>query len=164
MEDNKTMLEANNIDVFISVFDGSIQNNFSFTPSLSVSLSEPNSTTAEDFTAVDIIGFDDEFHLTYLDYNNKILYYRKLTPQNNIHLENFKLNKYKLKTIDILGRNQFKTGLSIDIYNDGSTEKKYRVLNVDYKKDKLHSIPLGIANEYSSKKNITSTKTLKSTF
>ena len=25
-------------------------------------------------------------------------------------------------------------------------------LNVDYKKDKLNSLPLGIANEYSSKK------------
>ena len=31
-------------------------------------------------------------------------------------------------------------------------------LNVDYKKDKLNSLPLGIANEYSSKKNITSIK------
>ena len=116
-----------NIDAFISVFDASTQNNFSITPSFSVSSSEPNSTTAEDYTAVDIIGFDDEFHLTYLDYNNKILYYRKLSPQNNTHLENFKLNRYKLKTIDILGRDQFKSGLSIDIYNDGSTEKKYRL-------------------------------------
>ena len=65
--------------------------------------------------------------MTYLDYNNKILYYRKLSPQNNTHLENFKLNRYKLKTIDILGRDQFKSGLNIDIYNDGSTEKKYRL-------------------------------------
>jgi hypothetical protein len=31
-------------------------------------------------------------------------------------------------------------------------------LNVDCKKDKLRSLPLGIANDYSSKKNITSTK------
>ena len=37
-------------------------------------------------------------------------------------------------------------------------------LNVDYEKDYLHSLPLGIANEYSSKKNITSTKINKNNF
>ena len=46
----------------------------SFSPSISISSSEPNSQTAEDFNGVDIVGYNDEFHITYLDYNNKILY------------------------------------------------------------------------------------------
>ena len=42
---------------------------------ISISSSEPNSQSAEDFTSVDIIGYNNEFHITYLDYNTKTLYF-----------------------------------------------------------------------------------------
>ena len=51
-----------------------IQENIS--SSISISSSEPNSQTANDFTSVDISVYNDEFHIVYLDYNDDIIYYR----------------------------------------------------------------------------------------
>ena len=42
--------------------------------------------------------------------------------------------------------------------------KNWFALNLDYKKDKLNSLPLGIANEYSYKKNITLTNIERNSF
>mgnify|MGYP001316520068 CR=1 FL=1 len=37
------------------------------------------------------------------------------------------LDKKIIRIIDLLGRNQIKTGLQLEIYNDGSVEKKYLI-------------------------------------
>ena len=66
-----------------------------------------------------------EFHITYLDYNNKTLYYRKYTPNNINNIKESFNNRVKLNTIDILGRETNSKGFHIEIYNDGSVEKKY---------------------------------------
>jgi|TARA_B100001758_G_scaffold97034_1_gene82909 hypothetical protein len=115
-----------NIDVFISLIGLPFnETEVDLNPSISISSSEPNSQTAEDFTSVDIIGYNDEFHITYLDYNNKTLYYRKYTPNNINNIKESFNNRVKLNTIDILGRETNSKGFHIEIYNDGSVEKKY---------------------------------------
>ena len=117
-----------NIDVFISLIDSPFSDiEMSFGPSLSISSSEPNSQSAEDFTSVDIIGYNNEFHITYLDYNTKTLYYRKYIPSNISYINKSFKNRAKLKTIDILGRDTNSKGFNIEIYDDGSVEKKYLI-------------------------------------
>jgi len=116
-----------NFDSFIS-FKSSplVDNEVDFGESVSISSSEPNSPTAPDFISVDIASYGDEFHVTYLDYNNDILYYRKITPNNEItKIEESKATKMLLKSVDILGREIIRKGFSIKIYDDGSVDKKY---------------------------------------
>ena len=44
---------------------------------------------------------------------------------SNLNVIEFPNNKSLIKTIDILGRDTNSKGFNIEIYNDGSVEKKY---------------------------------------
>ena len=115
-----------NFDVFISIANSPGNNtDQNFIPSISISSSEPNSQTANDFTSVDISVYNDEFHIVYLDYNDDIIYYRKYIPSNTSQLQDFSSNKSIIKKIDILGRETLSQGFQLHIYDDGSVEKKY---------------------------------------
>ncbi len=115
-----------NFDVFISIANSPGNNtDQNFIPSISISSSEPNSQTANDFTSVDISLYNDEFHIVYLDYNDDIIYYRKYIPSNTSQLKDFSSNKSIIKKIDILGRETLSQGFQLHIYDDGSVEKKY---------------------------------------
>jgi len=115
-----------NFDVFISIVNSPGNNtDQNFSPSISISSSEPNSQTANDFTSVDISFYNDEFHIVYLDYNDDIIYYRKYIPSNTSQLKDFPSNKYIIKKIDVLGRETISQGFQLHIYDDGSVDKKY---------------------------------------
>ena len=116
-----------NIDVFISILNSSEPSglNLEFTQSNSISSSEPNSQQAEDFINVDICGYNNYFHITYLDYNNRVIYYRTYFQENINNSYEYNSIKTKVRTIDLIGREGQNKGFNIDIYNDGSVEKKY---------------------------------------
>ena len=115
-----------NYDIFISLKTFPLDNTeLNFSSSISISSSEPNSQTANDFTSVDIAAYNDEFHMIYLDYNDNIIYYRNYTPNNTNELIDFSKKKSIIKTIDILGRETKSTGFQLEIYNNGSVKKKY---------------------------------------
>tara|TARA_B110000467_G_C18329996_1_gene492243 strand:+ start:1117 stop:2481 length:1365 start_codon:yes stop_codon:yes gene_type:complete len=115
-----------NYDVFISLKTFSLDNTeINPSSSMSISSSEPNSQTANDFTSVDIAAHNDEFHMIYLDDNDNILYYRNYAPNDISQIIDCSKNKFIIKTIDILGRETKSKGFQLEIYNDGSVERRY---------------------------------------
>ena len=118
-----------NYDVFISLVPSPLNNTgVNFGSSISISSSEPNSQTANDFTSVDIAAYNNEFHIIYLDYTSNMLYYRNYTPNNTSNLIESSKDKSILKKVDILGRSTNNNqGFQLHIYNDGSVDKKYLI-------------------------------------
>ena len=115
-----------NFDVFISLFNTPGSNNEqNFSSSISISSSEINSQTANDFTSVDLSIYNDQFHIVYLDYNDDIIYYRQYIPNYTNAIDDFKSNRTIIRKIDLLGREVLSKGFQFEVYDDGSIEKKF---------------------------------------